>query len=460
VSRHAGASPEPPATPAVPSWTARLMSAGTQVMPAGRFGRNIVVVAGGTAVAQAVAVAASPILTRLYTPADYATLAVFAGVVSTLMAVASLRFDWTLPVPKAEADAAHLLALSLLLVAGWTGVLAIATAAAMVWTGVVPGPLVSIAPYLWLVPLSVAGGGVYQALSAWVIRFGDLRPIARTKITQSLAGTAVSLGGGMASAGPIGLLLGVLTSRASGVRVLGRHAWRAHRHLFQRVRFAGMMQMARRHGRLAASACGTSLLNTACQDWPAIVLAALYAPTEVGWFALSIRVVGMPLVLVSGPVGQAFWSEAAVLVHDNPRRLRQQFLRATRSLLGVSALVVLLGVTSPFFLGHVFGSAQWYGVGLFTRYLTPLYATRILISPISHLMVHARQHWQLWWDAARLTMSLGGLAAAHALGWTAGAAIVQYSLVNAVFYVGLYWMNLRCINDRIVAFDAEAEGGR
>ncbi len=456
MSQSSGASPEPPAAPVVWSWMTRLRAAGAQAIPSGKFGRNIFVVAGGTVFAQVVAVGASPVLTRLYTPADYATLAVFSGVVSTLMAMASLRFDWTLPVPKSEEDAAHLLAVSLLLVAGWTAVLAVIAAVGMTWTSTVPTSLASIAPYLWLIPLSVAGGGAYQALSAWVIRHGDLRPLARTKITQSLSGTAVSLAGGLASIGPIGLLLGVLTSRGSGVRVLGKHSWRTHRDLFRRVQVAGLMPMVRRYGRMAAAACGSSLLNTAGLDWPAIVLASLYAPTEVGWFVLSIRVIGMPLALVSSPVAQAFWSEAAGLVHDNPQRLRQQFLRATRALLGVSALLIVMGVSSPYFLGYVFGNERWHGVGTYTLYLTPLFATRIVISPISHLMIHARQHWQLWFEAIRLVISLGGLVAARRLGWSAGAAILEYSLVNAAFYAFLYWMNLRAINDRIVAFEKRA----
>jgi len=433
----------------------RLRDLGARVIPAGRFGRNVFAVAGGTAVAQVVAVGASPVLTRLYTPADYATLAVFAGVVSTLITVASLRFDWTLPMPKSDDDAAHLLVLSLWLVAGWTCVLMVMAAVGM-WTGAVPAPLAPAAPYLWLIPAAVAGGGTYQALSAWVVRHGDLRPLARTQITQSLSGTAVSLAGGFAAVGPIGLLLGAFISRAAGVRVLGTHAWRRHRDLFKRVTRAGLMPMARSYGRTAAAACGSSVLNTAGRDWPVIVLAGLYAPTEVGWFALSMRVVGMPLALVSGPVAQAFWSEAARLVHDDPRRLRQQFLRATWALLGASGLVILLGVSSPFFLGHVFGYERWYGVGRFTLYLTPLFAARIIISPISHLMVHNLQHWQLWWDGSRLAIAVGSFVAAHALGWSAGAAIVQYSVLNAAMYGVLYWMNLHAIANRIDAFGKQA----
>ena len=51
------------------------------LLPAGSFGRGVAVLAGGTAFGQALAIIASPILTRLYGPEDFGVLAVYTSII-------------------------------------------------------------------------------------------------------------------------------------------------------------------------------------------------------------------------------------------------------------------------------------------------------------------------------------------------------------------------------------------
>ena len=84
------------------------------------FRRKVLQVAGGTAVAQGLLVVASPVLTRLYTPADFGVLVVHVSLVSILVTVASLRLELALPLPERATDAAALLLLCVLLVVATT----------------------------------------------------------------------------------------------------------------------------------------------------------------------------------------------------------------------------------------------------------------------------------------------------------------------------------------------------
>ena len=53
-------------------------------LPRGGFARSVSILAGGTAMAQALAIAASPILTRLYKPSDFGALQVFISLMASL----------------------------------------------------------------------------------------------------------------------------------------------------------------------------------------------------------------------------------------------------------------------------------------------------------------------------------------------------------------------------------------
>src|SRR5215210_2142529 len=84
----------------------------------GAFARHVVTLASGTALGQLLLVLALPVLTRLYTPADYGALAVYSSTLTVLVVLASLRYEAAIPLPEDDALAGSLLALTLAVLAG------------------------------------------------------------------------------------------------------------------------------------------------------------------------------------------------------------------------------------------------------------------------------------------------------------------------------------------------------
>ena len=171
------------------------------------FRLKVLQVAGGTAVAQGLLVLASPLLTRLYTPADFGVLVVYVSLMAVLVIVASLRYEYALPIPADDGEAVDLLAVCMLLVAATTCLASLLLYALqdriLAWMG---AP--ALAPYLWLVPVSILGCGFYQVFTCWAIRKGGYKRIARTKVTQSLTQLTLQVGVGAMVKGPLGLLVG------------------------------------------------------------------------------------------------------------------------------------------------------------------------------------------------------------------------------------------------------------
>ena len=67
-----------------------------------------------------------------------------------------------------------------------------------------PASMSVLKGHLWLLPVSVFGGGLYQALSYWVMRHDGYRQIATTKLTQAGAQVATQLGAGLVIHGSLG----------------------------------------------------------------------------------------------------------------------------------------------------------------------------------------------------------------------------------------------------------------
>src|SRR5262249_134773 len=68
------------------------------------FLRNVAVLSGGTALAQALNIALSPIITRLYTPANMGQLALFTSFLSFFLVGTSLKYELGIASPKPERE--------------------------------------------------------------------------------------------------------------------------------------------------------------------------------------------------------------------------------------------------------------------------------------------------------------------------------------------------------------------
>lgn len=79
------------------------------------FLRNVLTLMTGTTIAQAIPIANTPILTRLYTLADFGLLALFVAVTSILGSIANGRYEMAIMLPKKDEDAINIAALGLLI---------------------------------------------------------------------------------------------------------------------------------------------------------------------------------------------------------------------------------------------------------------------------------------------------------------------------------------------------------
>ncbi|NLL67479.1 MAG: lipopolysaccharide biosynthesis protein, partial [Clostridiaceae bacterium] len=73
-----------------------------QKIKPGSFLRHVLTVASGTVIAQVIAVLVSPIITRMYTPADMGVLASFTAIVAILGVIAAGRYELAIVLPETD----------------------------------------------------------------------------------------------------------------------------------------------------------------------------------------------------------------------------------------------------------------------------------------------------------------------------------------------------------------------
>ena len=407
---------------------------------AGRVGfrQKVLQVAGGTAVAQGLLILASPVLTRLYRPADFGVLVVYVSLVSILVTLASLRFELALPLPDREDAAAGLLGLCLLLVAATTLLSALTVHALrdriLGWMGE-PG----LGPYLWLVPVSTLGAGIYQVFNCWAIRKERYDRIARTRVTQSLTQLGVQLAAGAVCKGPAGLLVGDAVGRSNGSRTLAMLDWRQDWASLRRVRFRDLLRAADRYRSFPLYSGPTAALNAFNLRMPGLLLAVYYGPAEAGCFALAQRVFSVPSAIIGESVAQVFFGESAQLGRD--ASLMPLFLGTVKRMFLLGLPIMAASSAAGWWLfPRIFGAA-WARAGGFLVAIAPMALAQFTGACVSSaLVVVERQDLAFLREGIRTLLFGAGIAVAYRMAWNAERAVCLFGVTGTLAYAVYGWI--------------------
>lgn len=388
--------------------------------------------------AQALAVAASPILTRIYKPVDFGGLQVFISLMALALVAASGRYEVALLLPEDEQSAIDILGVAVLCVC----LTATVTAGVVLichYRWVLPASVSVLKGHLWLLPVSVLGGGLYQSLSYWVLRHKGYKQIATTKFTQAGAQVGTQLGAGFLIHGTLGLLLGDAVGRILGSGRFLRELWRNYSNEIGAIRPSRMIRLAIRYRDYPLVSMWGALINASGLALPSLFLAQYYGAQDTGLFALVNRVLGVPGALIGASIAQVYTSEAAKLSRSDPARLMYIFRTTTRRMLYLGLVPCLLfTLFAPWIFEFIFGPS-WREAGEYARYLAFMFYAGFINSPVTMtLNILERQRSQFAWDGSRLALTVLSMATPYHFGFGPRIAIAAYGAAMTLMY-GIHW---------------------
>jgi O-antigen/teichoic acid export membrane protein len=181
--------------------------------PKSEFSRNILTLMTGTIIAQAIPIAISPILTRIYRPEDFGLYAIFVAIITILGSVASGRYELAIMLPKKDEDAINIFALGILITVGMT---AFITILVVVLNDFIVSLLNNqeIGFWLYFIPVSVFFVGCFNLLNVFNNRCENYIDIKNSQILKSTTSVIVQLLVGLIKQGVTGLISGQILSQA------------------------------------------------------------------------------------------------------------------------------------------------------------------------------------------------------------------------------------------------------
>lgn len=405
-----------------------------RLLPQNRFARSASVLAGGTVAGQAIVVAASLVLTRLYTPEDFGVWAIFSSVIAILSVIASLRYDLAIPLPETDEEATNVAALGLFLIL----VVSVATAILAFLFGHSIATLLNtpeLLGYLWLVPVGLAVAGVYQVLNYWAIRVKAFSAIAQSRLVQAVGMVTIQIAG--FALGPFALLFGRVAGQGAGVFSLLRGALGNRRPRVGAVTSRRLLVAAKRYKDFPIYSSWAGLLNAGGAQVPPLFFAAIFGPAAAGAYMLAQRVINVPMTVVAKAVADAFLPNAVEAHRENRLKGEVQTVFRMLAVLGFPPAAMLFAL-APGLFALVFGE-EWREAGQMVRWLAPMLAIQFLINPLSRIfVVLERQRLGLFLQGFLFSTRVAALVLAFVYALPVITAVKLFSLGSMCGYLAYY----------------------
>jgi O-antigen/teichoic acid export membrane protein len=411
----------------------------------GELRQGVFTLVGAATLSQVIVAASAPIITRVYSPADVGSYGVAASILSVLIVMTCLRYEWAIPLPQDDGAAANVVALCLLVAITTSAIVAIVM---LLFGRAIFSALGAavIGPWAFLIAVGQLGWGVVLAFTGWAIRTKKFSDIGINRLMQNFFLASGQIVLGLLRLGPVGMLAGAALGYSSGIGRLVRSAWRTHQTAFRRISWPGIRYAAVRYRRFPLLSTGSAVLNSLGEQAPLLLLVAIFGAAVGGQYALAVRVGALPITLIAAAVSQVFVAETARMAREEPGSLRVMFGRTTRTLALVAAGPFLaLAILAPLLSSLVFGDA-WHDAGLYIAIFAPMFYIQLVTSPTGGTLdVLERQDLHLVREILRLLFVGGAAVTSVAADLEPLQAVALFSVAGCLTYTAYGLASWRAI---------------
>lgn len=344
------------------------------------FVRSVAVLMTGTVIAQLFSFLISPILTRIYTPGEMGDLNLYLRIVGFLSALATARFELSLPLPKKDEHSYLLYRLSMRIAVYMLLGVSVLSILYFLFTGfnqdLILFSVVTILSTAFLILINLG--------TNWSIRKKQFRKISISRMLNSGVGNSLRWLFGAFEMGSIGLLLASLIGYAVSSFTFLKEWFKIDK-----------LHVSSRSGKK------TKVLVNTYREFPTVnlphVLVDLgkdlllaffmifyFSKDIFAWYSHSYTILQLPISIVGLSIGQVFFSRCAELINSGASTvplLRKTIL--SLFLLSIVPFTILFFFGTPLF-SFVFGE-NWANAGYYSEIMSVWFLLNFLNSVVSTL---------------------------------------------------------------------------
>lgn len=403
---------------------------------------NVILLTGGTVVAQLIPFILQPVLRRTIEPEVFGAFAVYLSILGIVSIIGSLRFEAAIVLPKNDVLAINLLSLSVMFsfIVSLTLFLVIFFFKAFLIQ--ITGFPAKFSIWLYFLPISIFLFCVYQIFSYWLIRKKSFRSDSINKVSRRTFEGVAQITGAVNHL-PFSLVMGDIIGNVANV-ISGSIQLRKTGFKTRYISLKKMFFVFQKYIDFPKYNLVPSLLNTFCLLFPVLLINRYYSSETTAHFDLVRNILAVPAALLSTSISQV------LLQNISERKNSNQPIKAVIykiiSLLGIISLIEILVLTlfgkSLFTL---YAGSEYTISGYYAKYIVFSSAVKLIVSPISVVLISLQKlktlgMWQLIYFLLILCLMFFSRVSFESF-------LLIYVLIDVIAYLLYFIIILRSINN-------------
>lgn len=399
--------------------------------------KNFSTLAFGTVSSQILLVAVSPLLTRLFTPADFGVLSVFTSISVICSIVFSGRYELAVGLPKSKMQAVALMQLvkKLSLISSVLLFIAVLIFWFCDYLGCVREDLFH-ASYFFL-PFYNFLVINNSALIYWINRHKEYGKISFATLFSAFFNIITSVLLGILGVNGFGLILGIVFGMFASVTFLYLHYLKQIPK--EKVTDLAVVLVAKKYIHFPKYTLFSDLSANLNQQFLPIVFSIFYSTNIVGLFSLANRMLRLPNIVFTSAIANIFRNEAI----DHLRlwgNCKELYRSTFKKLFLIGFLVYsMIFILSPYLFVFFFG-AQWEKSAIYAQILCVMLFVEFFSQPFNSLFyVCHKQKFFLKLQTLQAIFSVGFVVIFSILKKDVFIILRIYSIISILFsFTNLY----------------------
>lgn len=337
-----------------------------------KFYKDTAILTIGIVLAQVIPIVAYPILSRLYSPADFGILATLTSITSIITIIATLKYENSLLIVTSKKLAAEFFILIILL----SFIILFVLGSLMVifsdWlTGILKAP--EIRSWLWVCPISAFCLVLFNCFNEWCVKNGYFKSLSINKIIN---GGSIPLGKcafAFGALNPVGMVLGDLLGHLiTGWSCVVR-AVKMDKESFRHPSKLHIKYLLKRYSDCPKFVLPAQLLNKIGGELPVFFTMAYFSASELGFYSMAQMALALPAVVISRSVRDTFRKKANDIFTQ-----KGNCIHFYKKILLIMSLVSIVGfsilyIIAPQLFSCILGK-EWTTAGYYCQILCPMIA--------------------------------------------------------------------------------------
>ncbi|MCB1646713.1 MAG: oligosaccharide flippase family protein [Pseudomonadales bacterium] len=405
-----------------------------------KYIRNIVTLVSGTTVAQGIPLLLMVFLTRIYSPDEFGAWTLCLSIATLISLISTGRYELAIILPESDKEALGIFWLAiygcLIVTLACYLVLAIAPTTISLVTSDV-----RVRDQALLIPAMVLALGWYQAINFRLIRDSEYRQLSLNRILNSAGGSLFQILLGVLNLiKQSGLFLGQILGYASALLA---YSTRVPNILAGSTDLKTMFSQGKRYIRFPLIDVPAAFLNTASNHIPFFFIGAQFGAGQLGIYALTMRALGAPMVLVANAFLDVFRREASIEFNETGS-CKKIWIKTFRILAAIAVLPTLVLYFLGAFLFGLFFGDTWTESGEIASALAVMFYIRFVSSPLSYTAyIYDKQIIDFVWQASLFTVTIGSIIVslkANSFDLLISSIATSYSVLYLIYLVVTYYL--------------------